>query len=119
MPSGSTLAVFAIAALVVLLVPGPAVIYVATRAIEQGRAAGLASVFGVATGSLIHVVAAAAGLSALLAASALAFNAVKLLGAAYLIVLGVRLIMAGQGRDRTRRPASVRRIYVHAWRCRC
>ena len=113
MPSGSTLAVFAIAALVVLLVPGPAVIYVATRAIEQGRAAGLASVFGVATGSLIHVVAAAAGLSALLAASALAFNAVKLLGAAYLIVLGVRLIMAGQGRDRTRRPASVRRIYVH------
>ncbi len=90
------MALFAVAALVVLLVPGPAVLYVATRAIEQGRVAGLASVFGVATGGFIHVAAAAAGLSAILAASALAFNVVKLTGAAYLIVLGLRrLIMAG------------------------
>ena len=113
MPSGSTVALFAVAALVVLVVPGPAVIYVATRAIEQGRAAGLASVFGVATGGFIHVVAAAAGLSAILAASALAFNVVKLAGATYLIVLGVRrLLVAGQGEERTAQPASVRRIYV-------
>jgi threonine/homoserine/homoserine lactone efflux protein len=97
----------------VLLVPGPAVIYVATRAVEQGRAAGLASVFGVATGGLIHVVAAAVGLSAILAASAVAFNAVKLAGAAYLVVLGIRRIRsAGQGEQRAAEPASLRRIYL-------
>ncbi|MDQ4070395.1 MAG: LysE family translocator [Actinomycetota bacterium] len=107
------MALFAVAALVVLLVPGPAVLYVATRAIEQGRVAGLASVFGVATGGFIHVVAAAVGLSATLAASALAFNVVKLTGAAYLIVLGIRrLLIAGASEEQTPQPASVRRIYV-------
>ena len=113
MPSGSALVVFVLAALVVLVVPGPAVLYVATRAIEQGRAAGLASVLGVATGGLLHVVAAAAGLSALLAASGLAFNVTKLAGAAYLIVLGVRRIArASQDEEATARPTSFRRIYV-------
>jgi threonine/homoserine/homoserine lactone efflux protein len=113
MPSGSALLVFVVAALVVLVVPGPAVLYVATRAIEQGRGAGLASVLGVATGGLLHVVAAAAGLSAILAASALAFNVTKLAGAAYLVVLGVRRILrAGQGEEGTARPTSFRRIYV-------
>ena len=61
MPSGSALLVFVVAGVVVLVGPGPAVIYVATRAIEQGGAAGLASALGVATGGLLHVVAAAAG----------------------------------------------------------
>lgn len=113
MPSGSALVLFVAAALVVLLVPGPAVIYVATRAIAQGRAAGLASVLGIATGSLVHVVAAAAGLSAILAASATTFTAVKLAGAAYLVVLGVRrIVRPGGGDEEVGRPASVRRVYV-------
>ena len=113
MPSGSALVVFAVAAVVVLVVPGPAVIYVATRAIEQGRAAGLASVLGVATGGLLHVVAAAAGLSAILAASAVAYTVTKLAGAAYLVVLGVRRILkAGQGEETAGRPTSFRRIWV-------
>jgi threonine/homoserine/homoserine lactone efflux protein len=112
MPSGSSLVVFAIAAVVVLVVPGPAVIYVATRAIEQGRSAGLASVFGVATGGLLHVVAAAAGISAILAASAVAFTVTKLTGAAYLVLLGIRrIVKAGPDEERTAPSTSFRRIY--------
>lgn len=118
MPSGSALVVFLIAGLVVLVVPGPAVIYVATRAIEQGRAAGLASVFGVATGGLLHVIAAAAGISAILAASAVAFTVTKLAGAAYLVALGLRrIVKAGQHDERTGRQTSFRRIYVQASSC--
>jgi threonine/homoserine/homoserine lactone efflux protein len=113
MPSGSALPLFVVAALVVLVVPGPAVIYVATRAVEQGRRAGLASVLGVATGGLLHVVAAAVGLSAILAASAVAFNATKVAGAACLVALGIRRILtAGQEQERPGRSTSFRRIYV-------
>src|SRR5262249_56498441 len=78
------------AALVLLLTPGPAVLYIVTRSVDQGRRAGLVSVLGVHAGTLVHVTAAAAGLSAVLVASATAFSAVKYLGAAYLIYLGVR-----------------------------
>ena len=73
-----------------LLTPGPAVLYIVTRSVDQGRRAGLVSVLGVHAGTLVHVTAAAAGLSAVLVASATAFSAVKYLGAAYLIYLGVR-----------------------------
>jgi threonine/homoserine/homoserine lactone efflux protein len=112
MPSGSTLAVFAVASLVVLIVPGPAVLYVVTRSIEQGRQAGLASVLGIATGGLVHVAAAAAGLSALLAASASAFAAVKLAGAAYLVALGIRrLVRARNGLEEVVPRTSLTRIY--------
>ena len=92
MPSASTFLLFGLAALGLLVIPGPAVLYIVTRSIHQGRAAGLVSVLGVATGSLVHVAAAALGLSALLVSSALAFEAVKLLGAAYLIWLGIRTL---------------------------
>ncbi len=93
MPELPTLALFAIAALGLLVVPGPAVIYITTRSLDQGRAAGLASVFGIATGTLVHTAAAALGLSALLASSAVAFGTVKLLGAAYLVFLGIRRLL--------------------------
>ena len=89
-PEPSSLAVFVAAALVMLLTPGPAVLYIVTRSIDQGRRAGLVSMLGVHAGTLVHVVAAAAGVSAVLAASATAFSVVKYLGAAYLIYLGVR-----------------------------
>lgn len=85
---------FVIAALVLLLIPGPSVLYITTRSIDQGRMAGLVSVFGNALGSGILAVAAAAGLSAILASSYVAFSVVKYLGAAYLIYLGIRRLFS-------------------------
>ncbi len=82
-------ALFATAAVALLLVPGPAVLYIVTRSIQQGMRAGLVSVLGIHTGTLVHITAASAGLSALLVSSASAFTAVKLAGAAYLIGLGL------------------------------
>jgi threonine/homoserine/homoserine lactone efflux protein len=88
------LAVFAGAALALLLVPGPAVLYVVTRSIHQGRRAGLVSVAGIHLGTLVHITAATAGLSALLVSSATAFTVGKLAGAAYLIGLGLWTLVA-------------------------
>jgi threonine/homoserine/homoserine lactone efflux protein len=89
-PEASVLGLFVVAALVLLLTPGPAVLCIVARSVEQGRLAGLVSALGVHVGTLVHVAAAALGLSALLVSSALAFNTVKYLGALYLIYLGVR-----------------------------
>lgn len=86
----ATLTVFMAAALALLLIPGPAVLYIVARSIDQGRAAGIVSAFGVGIGTLFHVAAAALGLSALLLSSALAFSMVKYLGAAYLVYLGIQ-----------------------------
>lgn len=88
----SSLAVFIISSLVLLLTPGPAVLYIIARSINQGRQAGVVSAVGLSLGTMVHVLAAAFGLSALLATSALAFNVVKLLGAAYLIYLGIKTL---------------------------
>ncbi|WP_030451191.1 LysE family translocator [Herbidospora cretacea] len=93
MPDLPTLAVFSVATLALLLVPGPAVVYIVTRSVAQGRAAGMVSVLGVHAGSLVHIAAAALGISAILAASATAFTVVKYAGAAYLVYLGVRKLM--------------------------
>jgi threonine/homoserine/homoserine lactone efflux protein len=90
----STLPVFMVAALVLLLTPGPAVLYIVARSLDQGRLAGLVSVLSVEVGNFFHVLAAALGLSALLVSSALAFSVVKYLGAAYLVYLGVRRLLA-------------------------
>jgi threonine/homoserine/homoserine lactone efflux protein len=89
-PAPSTLVLFAAAAMVLFVVPGPSVLYIVTRSIDQGRRAGFASVLGIHAGSLVHVAAAILGLSALLASSATAFAVVRYAGAAYLIWLGVR-----------------------------
>ena len=93
LPDGGTLGLFVIAALVLLITPGPAVLYIVARSLDQGRSAGLISALGVHVGTLVHVAAAAAGVSAALAASATAFAVVKYLGAAYLIYLGVRRLL--------------------------
>lgn len=85
---------FIIASLVVLVLPGPGVLYVVARSVSQGRRAGLASVVGLSLGALVHVIAAAAGLSALLLTSATAFGIVKMLGAGYLIYLGARTLLS-------------------------
>src|SRR5688500_2990323 len=91
-PGATNLALFISAALVMLLIPGPAVLYVVARSVEQGRLAGFVSDLGIHTATLVHVLAAAVGLSALLASSALAFSIVKYAGAAYLIWLGLKKI---------------------------
>src|SRR4051794_25198618 len=90
MPEPSTLLVFAAASVALLVVPGPAVVYIVTRSLSQGRTAGIVSMLGVQTGGLVHVTAAAIGISALVASSAVAFTSVKLAGAAYLVYLGVQ-----------------------------
>ena len=92
MPSLSTLPVFIAASLILLLIPGPAVLFIVARSGAQGRRAGLVSVAGVHTATVVHVLAAVAGLSAVVVASATAFTAVKFVGGLYLIYLGVRSI---------------------------
>jgi threonine/homoserine/homoserine lactone efflux protein len=87
------LTLFLLTALVLLLTPGPAVLYIVARSVDQGRRAGLASVLGVELGNSVHVIAATLGLSALMLASALAFSIVKYAGAAYLIYLGARTLL--------------------------
>jgi threonine/homoserine/homoserine lactone efflux protein len=91
-PTGQNLLLFAGAALVLLLIPGPAVLYIVARSVAQGPTAGLVSVLGIHAATFIHVLAAALGLSVLLLSSALAFSIVKYAGAAYLIWLGLRKI---------------------------
>src|SRR6516162_8158551 len=85
--SHSALLLFVTGAAVLLIIPGPAVTYVVSRSIGHGRAAGLVSVLGILAGTLCHVAAAALGISAVLASSALAFQIVKYLGAGFLVNL--------------------------------
>ena len=88
------LPLFIVASIILLLTPGPAVLYIIARSLDQGRVAGLVSVLSIEVGNFTHAVAAAVGLSALLFSSAAAFNVVKYLGAAYLIYLGVRKLLS-------------------------
>jgi threonine/homoserine/homoserine lactone efflux protein len=90
MPDPSTLVLVAFACLLLAIVPGPAVLYIVTRSMSQGRSAGLVSVAGIHVGTLVHVMAATLGLSAVLVRSGVAFNVVKYAGAAYLVYLGIR-----------------------------
>lgn len=113
MPEISTLAVFLVTAVLLIITPGPAVMYVVARSIDQGRLAGIVSTLGIGVGTLFHVAAAALGVSALLVSSALAFNLVKYLGAIYLIYLGVRKIMAREeiNQPKTVKPAALSRVF--------
>jgi threonine/homoserine/homoserine lactone efflux protein len=108
-PELATLVLFAGSAATLVLIPGPNLIYIVTRSVEAGRSAGLASVAGVETGTMIHVAAAAFGLSALLASSAVAFEVVKYAGVAYLVYLGVRALRAGGTPETRPAPAGRRR----------
>ncbi len=95
-PEPHTLLLFVAAAFALLIVPGPAVLYIVGQSIHRGRSAGLVSMLGIQAGALVHVAAAALGLSSLLVSSALAFEIVKYAGAAYLVYLGFRRLL---GRD--------------------
>jgi threonine/homoserine/homoserine lactone efflux protein len=103
---------FCAAALALIVVPGPAVTYVVAQSLDKGRSAGLVSALGIACGGLVHVAAAVAGLSALIASSASAFTVVKLVGGAYLIVIGL-WHLAGRGEDDAEAPQPVapRRLF--------
>jgi threonine/homoserine/homoserine lactone efflux protein len=96
MPQASTIWLFCLAATALIVIPGPAVLYVVAQSVGHGRRAGVVSAMGVATGGTVHVIGATIGLSGLLLSSATLFSAVKLVGAAYLIYLGARRIL---GRD--------------------
>ena len=115
MPSPTTFALFAAATMVLLIVPGPAVLYIVTRSVAQGRSAGLMSVLGVHVGSVVHVVFAAVGVSALLYASATAFTVVKYAGAAYLIFLGLQKLLSRRPTESAVAdppPTSCRRLFA-------
>src|SRR5450631_4410762 len=91
--ASTNIGIFLTAALILALTPGPGIMYVMARTLSGGKSDGIASTLGTATGGLIRVLVAAIGFSALLAASAKAFLVVKLVGAAYLIFLGIRSII--------------------------
>ncbi|MEM7203354.1 MAG: LysE family translocator [Planctomycetota bacterium] len=93
MPELTVMLGFMTAALIVLVIPGPGVVYIVARSVSQGSRAGLVSALGLSTGAMVHVLAAAVGLSALLLASATAFAVVKWLGVIYLMYLGVRAFL--------------------------
>jgi len=104
---------FGLAALALLVIPGPSVLFVVFQSAEQGRCVGLASVGGIHLGTLVHVAAAAAGLSALIVASSLAFSAVKYAGAVYLVYLGVRKFLDRDAETQIERgPEPLRRAVV-------
>jgi threonine/homoserine/homoserine lactone efflux protein len=113
---GTRYALFVGAALVLLVTPGPAVLYVTARAMTQGVRAGLVSVVAVETGNSVHALAATVGLAALLASSPFAFAVVKYLGAAYLGYLGVRKLLSAPAGEAAVEgeapPASLRSVYV-------
>lgn len=119
-PDVSAVGVFVVAALALLLVPGPAVLYVVARSIHHGRRAGLASVIGIHVGTLVHIAAATLGLSALVVSSAVAFTAVKIAGAVYLVGLGLWTLFSrhaepevGLGGERNLRRAFAQGIVVN------
>lgn len=93
MPTFATLVLFAASTLALLAVPGPSVVYVVTRSVEHGRAAGLVSMLGLEVGALVHVVLATVGVTAILASSTWAFDAVRVVGAGYLVVMGLRHLL--------------------------
>src|SRR5260370_1161065 len=95
MPAHQMIALFMVSAVALNLSPGPSILYILSRCLGQGRKAGIVSVLGLATASVIHAVAAALGLSTLFVYSPLAFSLLKYLGALYLIYLGVRGFFSG------------------------
>ncbi|WP_449061069.1 LysE family translocator [Planomonospora algeriensis] len=113
MVSFSTLLLFSAASLALVLVPGPNHLYIVARGVAQGRAAGMASAFGVEVGTLVHIAAAAAGLSYVIARSATLFNAVKWAGVVYLIYLGVRALTSRpEAEVREAAPQPLRSIFL-------
>jgi len=113
LPSGPLLSAFVLASLVLAIIPGPAVLYIVTRSLVQGRRSGLTSVVGVALGNLGNAIGASLGLAALFAVSSVAFTVVKYAGAAYLVYLGVQALRAPAPETRAEAspPVRLQRIF--------
>lgn len=115
MPSAETFTVFAVAALALLVVPGPSVFYLVTQSAAHGRRRGMVAMFGIQTAGAVHVLAAAVGVSALVLSSAVAFSVVKYAGAAYLVWLGVQRLRQPLSladlRDGAARPGSAWQVF--------
>ncbi|WP_084961961.1 LysE family translocator [Thermoactinospora rubra] len=113
MISLTTLALFTVAALALVVIPGPNHLYIAARGLAQGRAAGVASALGVEVGTLVHIAAAATGLSMIVSRSATLFSIVKWVGVAYLVYLGIRALT---GKDDAAahavRPQPLRKVFL-------
>jgi threonine/homoserine/homoserine lactone efflux protein len=116
-PSLSTLPVFIAASIALLVIPGPAVLFIVARSGAQGTRAGLVSVLGVHTATIVHVLAAVAGLSAVVVASSIAFTAVKVVGGFYLIYLGVKSIRSARHAARLATPTvwPEKRLFAEAF----
>ncbi len=116
MPDLSTLILFAAAVSFLVFTPGPNVLYIIARSVNQGRTAGIVSCLGVEVGTLFHVTAAAFGISALLLSSVLAFSVVKYAGAAYLIFLGIKTLLTREkiAEAETSEERSLRRTFSQA-----
>jgi threonine/homoserine/homoserine lactone efflux protein len=113
MPSIESLLAFGIASLALLVIPGPAVLYIINRSVADGRNVALAAVAGLEIGNFMHVIAATIGLSAVIATSAAAFSAVKWIGAGYLIYIGIRtLATKAQAVNQLNDPMSRRRAFT-------
>jgi threonine/homoserine/homoserine lactone efflux protein len=115
MPAVPTLLTFAVAALLLIVVPGPNVLFIISRGIEQGRRAAVTSAMGVETGMLVHTAAATLGLSALVASSDLVFSIVKYAGAAYLVWMGIQSMRSRPDPlqlEGARGRLSLRRLYL-------
>jgi threonine/homoserine/homoserine lactone efflux protein len=117
-PDGPTFLLFVGASLALLLIPGPAVIYLVTRSLDQGRQAGIVSVLGIETGTFVYALAAAAGLTGLIAASETGFAIVKFAGAAYLVYLGVTTLL-GRRRGRDVAPGGRSDLYLKVCSSSC
>ena len=121
MPSIESLIAFGIASLALLVIPGPAVLYIINRSVTDGRNVALAAVAGLEIGNFMHVIAATVGLSAVIAASATAFLIVKWIGAGYLVYIGIRTLIkrpqaVTQASDQmTRRRAFTQGIVVNTF----
>jgi threonine/homoserine/homoserine lactone efflux protein len=116
-PSLSTLPVFIAASIVLLIIPGPAVLFIVARSSAQGTRAGLVSVLGVHAATVVHVLAAVAGLSAVVVASSIAFTAVKVVGGVYLICLGLKSLRSARSASDVAAPTvrPHRRLFAEAF----
>ncbi|MCF6475788.1 LysE family translocator [Nonomuraea sp. MG754425] len=112
MISPTTFALFFVTALTLVVIPGPNHLYITARGLSQGRAAGLASAFGVEAGTLAHIAAAAAGLSYVITRSPTLFAIVKWAGVAYLVYLGIRAFTGRAARTARPQPQSLGRVFL-------
>src|SRR5436190_7416091 len=115
-PAPGTLALFMAAALALNLTPGPDMLYVTARSVSDGRRAGVIAAFGIGAGTLVHIAALALGLAALLAAVPLAYDALRIAGAVYLLVIGMQLLLRPRGASAASAlaPASHKTIFAQA-----